>query len=201
VDDWDCRLISVGAAELRVYFSSAARSSNPTYNRDLYLIRSTDLGQNWGAPELSDAGDASQFDRYPAVVQSGPGAFHLAFHRQDTDNLLDPTSDIFVSESSDGLSWSAPTPVTADVPDSKADLFSSYFRSPLLDRWVLSWTRSTGGLAALPVGDSSPVDLTPVLGMGGWSPRTAPASGGLSLLVFVSAGSGTPQLYAVILPL
>jgi len=60
---------------------------------------------------------------------------------------------------------------------------------------------ASGGLVNPPVGGASPIDLTPILGMGGWSTRVAPAQGGLSLMIFVAAQSGTPQLYSVILSL
>ena len=204
VDDWDCTMIPVGASELRIYFSSAARSSNPTYNRDLYVVRSTDLGQTWGAPALSDASHVSQFDRYPAVLQSGPGQFHLVFQRQDTDAILNATSDLFVADSADGLTWSAPVQITSDVADAQPDLFANFYRAPILDRWVMSWTSTsmtTGGLVSQAVGTSAPIDLTPILGMGGWSTRVAPAAGPSSLMVFVASLSGSPQLYAVVLPL
>lgn len=204
VDDWDCKLVPVGSMELRVYFSSAARSSNPTYNRDLYVVRSTDLGQSWGAPSISNASHVSQFDRYPAVVQTGSSEFRMIFQRQDTDFILDSTSDLFVADSTDGLTWNAPVQITSDGSDAQPDLFSSFYRAPIYQQWIMSWTStsfSTGGLVNLPVGGASPVDLTPILGMGGWSTRVAPAQNGRSLLVFVSGLSGTPQLYSVILPL
>ena len=204
VDDWDCKLIQVGASELRVFFSSAARSSNPTYNRDIYVVRSTDLGQTWGTPAISNVSHVSQFDRYPAVVQTGASQFRMIFQRQDTDFLLDSTSDLFVADSTDGLTWNAPVQITSDGSDSQPDLFSNFYWAPIYQRWIMSWTStsfSTGGIVNLPVGGAAPINMTPILGMGGWSTRVAPASGGLSLMVFVAGATGTPQLYSVILPL
>ena len=204
VDDWDCKLMLVGSMELRVYFSSAARSSNPTYNRDIYVVRSTDLGQTWGSPAISDVSHVSQFDRYPAVLQSAPGQFHMIFQRQDTDYILDSTSDLFIADSADGLDWSDPVQITSDGSDSQPDLFASFYPAPLFGPWMMSWTStsfSVGGIVNRPVGGPAPIDMTPILGMGGWSTRVAQAQGGLSLLVFVAGVSGTPQLYSVILPL
>jgi hypothetical protein len=204
VDDWDCKMVPVGAMELRVYFSSAARSSNPTYNRDIYVVRSTDRGQTWGSPVLSNVSHVSQFDRYPAVLQLGPTQFQMIFQRHDTDNFLDSTSDLFVATSADGLAWNAPVQITSDMADAQPDLFANFYLAPIYGQWITSWTStsfSTGGIVNLPVGGASPIDLTPILGMGGWSTRVAPASGSLSLLVFVSSVSGTAQLYSVILPL
>jgi len=204
VDDWDCKLIQVGASELRVYFSSAARSSNPTNNRDIYFVRSTDLGQNWGAPSICDVSDVAQFDRYPAVVESAPGKFRMIFQRQDTDFLLDSTSDLFVADSDDGLTWTSPVQITSDGSDAQPDLFSNFYRAPFLGAWVMSWTSmsfTTGGLVSRRVGGASAVNMTPILGMGGWSTRVATFPNGLSLMVFVASASGAPQLYSVILPL
>ena len=200
VDDWDCKLIPVGASELRVYFSSAERSSNPTYNRDLYVVRSTDLGQTWGAPEISNASHVSQSDRYPAVVEIAPGQFRMIFQRQDTDALLDATSDLHVAESADGLAWSSPAAITSDPSDAVPDVFANFYRAPLLDRWVMSWT-SPAGLISRPVGGVTEVPLSSILGRGGWSTRTAAARDGWSLLVFVSNDTGPARLYSVVLPL
>ena len=200
VDDWDCKLIPVGASELRVYFSSAARSSNPTYNRDIYVVRSTDLGQNWGSPAISNVSHVSQSDRYPAVLESAPGQFRMIFQRQDTDAILDATSDLFVADSTDGLTWNAPLQITSDPSDAVADVFANFYRAPLLHKWVMSWT-SPAGLISQPVGSGSSIELSPVLGMGGWSTRTSAAKDGLSLLIFVSNDAGTARLFSVILPL
>jgi hypothetical protein len=127
----------------------------------------------------------------------------MVCQRQDTDTLLDATSDIFVADSADGLAWSAPVQITSDASDAQHDLFSSFYRAPLYGAWIMSWTStsfSIGGLVGRPIG-GSPVDMTPILGMGGWSTRVAPAANGLSLLVFVASVTGTPQLYSVLLPL
>ena len=204
VDDWDCKAILVGSMELRVYFSSAARSSNPTTNRDIYLVRSPDLGVTWSSPSICDVSDPAQFDRYPAVVEIAPGQFRMIFQRQDTDFLLDSTSDLFVADSADGLIWNTPVQITSDGSDAQPDLFSSFYRAPLLDAWVMSWTSTSftvGGLVSRPVGAATAIDLTPILGMGGWSTRVAPFPNGLSLMIFVASATGTPQLYSVVLPL
>lgn len=200
VDDWDCKLIQVGASELRVYFTSAERSSNPTYNRDIYVVRSTDLGQNWDAPAISDASHVSQSDRYPAVLESAPGQFRMIFQRQDTDALLDSTSDLFMADSTDGLTWNTPVQITSDPSDAVPDVFANFYRAPLLDEWVMSWT-SPAGLISRPVNSASAIELSPILGMGGWSTRTAATQGGESLLIFVSNDAGTARLFSVLLPL
>lgn len=204
VDDWDCKMILVGATELRVYFSSAARSANPTYNRDIYIVRSPDLGRTWEAPAVSNVSHGTEFDRYPAVVRYGQGLFHMIFQRQKTDSIVDDTSDLFMADSADGLAWDPPDQITSDGADLQPDVFSSFYRAPIFGQWMMSWTStafSTGGLVSRPLAGAPPVDMTPILGMGGWSMRVAPAPDGFSLLIFVSNWNGTPQLYSVILPL
>jgi hypothetical protein len=204
VDDSDCKLLVVDSTELRVYFSSAARSTNPTYNRDIYVVRSLDRGRTWGAPVVSDVSHGTEFDRYPAVVRYGQGLFYMIFQRQKTNSIVDGTSDLFVADSPDGLAWDLPEQITSDGADDQPDLFSSFYRAPIFGRWMMSWTSpafSTGGLVSRAVAGAPPVDMTPILGMGGWSMRVAPAPNGYSLLVFVSNPTGSPQLYSVILPI
>ena len=64
----------------------------------------------------------------------------------------------------------------------------------------MSWT-SPAGLISRPVNGASAIELSPILGMGGWSTRTAATQGGESLLIFVSNDAGTARLFSVLLPL
>jgi hypothetical protein len=216
IDDREPQMVAVGATDLRIFFSSAARSNKPQYNRDLYLVISADGGDTWGSPALlktssgTSLSSGSEHDRFPWVAQTSPTRFHLVFQRHVTESIFDPTSDLFVATSSDGLfdNWSEGPQITSDPNDSIHDLFPSVQWIPSAQKWYVTWSSmqypqgSRAGIIGLPIDqlDQFPqaaVDFSGQVKLGGWSARTAVGStANKTLLAFVSNSSTpTPQLF------
>jgi len=195
-------MIAVGASELRLYFSSATRSlpGKQFFNDDILVMRSMDRGLTWQPPTLlTSVSSDNEEDRFVSVVQLAPNNFQMVFNRQATSNLFDPTSDVFVATSTDGLNWNAPVQITSDAMDRVHDLWPNFVFAPVAQQWYLSWTStaySTGGVVLLPLNGQYPaqaIDLQASKNVGGWSTRVAGP-----LLIWVNSTTGTPQLWAAL---
>jgi hypothetical protein len=193
-------MIAVGSSELRLYFSSAQRSQlgKPFFNDDLLVMRSLDRGLNWQPPTLlAGASSDTEQDRFVSVIQLAPNNFQMVLNRQASADLIDPTSDVFLASSSDGLAWGAPFQITANAADNVFDLWPNFIFAPVANQWYLSWTSTAftnGGVVVLPLGGQYPVqavDLDTARGVVGWSTRAAGA-----LMIWVNSTTGTPQLWA-----
>jgi hypothetical protein len=216
IDDREPQMMGVGANDLRIFFSSAARSNKPQYNRDLYLVTSADGGDTWASPALlktpsgASLSSGSEHDRFPWVAQTSPTGFHLVFQRHVTESIFDPTSDLFVATSCFGLfdNWCAGPHITSDPNDSIHDLFPSLQWIPSAQKWYVTWSsmqypqESRAGIIGLPIDqlDQFPqaaADFSGQVKLGGWSARAAVGSAAnKTRLVFVSNNSTpTPQLF------
>jgi hypothetical protein len=110
---------------------------------DLYTAHSTDHGESWSDLTLlhesmdSDIG----YDGAPSITTDGDGHWVVVWMSEDPlDGTLDIDDDIFVATSTDGLTWSTPSPLNSDaaVPDQLDD------KSPRIitdgaGRWLTVW--------------------------------------------------------------
>jgi hypothetical protein len=125
----------------------------------------------------------------------------MTFNRQKTADLFDPTSDVFLASSADGLNWSIPQQVTSDSLDQTPDLWPNLVFAPVAQQWYLNWTSTafvSGGAIALPIGGqyaTNAIDLYKRSGIVGWSIRTAGP-----LAIWVNSTTRTPQLWSAIAP-
>lgn len=114
--------------DLRVYFNSHTRVT-PGKN-DIYVIKSTDNGDTWGAPaEVTSLNTASEQSTFPTVVQLSANSFISSLVRwklEPSSDFLDKTSDIFYASSADGDNWTVEQ-VTSDAGDTLNDLVPTFF--------------------------------------------------------------------------
>jgi hypothetical protein len=213
VDDTEPMLVASDPNEFLVYFVSAQRGISlpkSAYNRDIYSVRSENQGSTWTEPTiitLIEPKSDNVSDRFPRVIKIATNDFRLVFQRQATDNLFDPTGDLMLSSSTNGITWTVPTQITSDPSDSEFDLFPNFIFAPKLGQWTISWltthvNSTTGGIFNLPLNKSgqypaAAIDLSSIIGISGWSTRIASPSSGKSLIVFVSSSTGKPQLWSV----
>lgn len=121
-------LVRRAADDLRIYFCSTTRGT-PGEN-EVFVARSIDDGAHWPTidpvPGLNATGAQSAFAH---VVPLAGGEFIATFARWAggaTGDALDPTTDIFYAESSDGEAWTVEG-VTHDVPDTLVDFSPALF--------------------------------------------------------------------------
>ncbi len=213
VDDWAPAALLDSSGELRIYFASQARGASGS--RDLYLVRSTDGGGSWQPAELLEEVSSSDHEMFPWVVERGPDDYAMVFERYDMSggsNFFDPSSDIFLSTSTDGSTWTAPLPVTVDAADDQVDALPSLFWAPVAEQWILGWTSTAhsipprGDLLELALDDrgdypAAALNRSAVHGVPGWSARVADTPNpDVILMVWVSnATSVHPKLYGQLL--
>ncbi len=191
LDDWVPTVVEGVDGTLFVYFVSEVRdASNPTSEIFVTTLRP---GESvWDAPApVTAINDATMHDHLPSAARVGDQIV-LVWMRYDTSvslPWLTSKSDLYVSTSLDGLSWTSPTKVTNDTAD-VVHIFPA-FASTLEGGSSIVWLSTRLGpprvfeigfdeidsypssaveLAALPQGYSHRVAATPTPGvrMGTW---------------------------------
>jgi hypothetical protein len=122
-------LVRVSATDLRIFFVSHTRVA-PLGKEGIFVTKSTDNGASWGAPaEVATLNSATEQSSLPNIVRLPSGLFTAAFQRwklNPSNDVFDPTSDIFYGESNDGDTWTT-SQVTVDAADSQNDLAPAFF--------------------------------------------------------------------------
>jgi hypothetical protein len=145
VDDWVPAAVEAPDGTLLVYFVSEVRNaSNPT--SEIYVVA---LPPGGSPSEPVDAGvnDPTMHDHLPSVARVG-NEFVLVWMRYDTSATLPwqaTKSDLYMSTSLDGLSWSVPAPITNDA-GSIVHIFPS-LTSTLQATWSIVWLSTRMGPA------------------------------------------------------
>jgi hypothetical protein len=117
VDDWVPTPAFASDGTLFVYFVSEIRDAgNPT--SDIYMTSKGPSDANWSNPvSLTAINSTTEHDQLPFVARTGVG-FTMVWVRHDTSQhlpWLNPKSQLYLSTSPDGVSWSAPLQVTNDA--------------------------------------------------------------------------------------
>jgi hypothetical protein len=119
----------VSATDLRVFFVSHTRVA-PLGKDGIFVAKSIDNGVTWGAAvEAASLNSATEQTSLPSIVRLSSGLFTATFQRwklNPSNDVLDPTNDIFYGESNDGDTWTAGQ-VTFDAGDNQNDLAPSFF--------------------------------------------------------------------------
>ncbi|HEY8145744.1 MAG TPA: sialidase family protein [Kofleriaceae bacterium] len=176
IEDWVPTIAERPDGDLQIVLVSRIRDESGPH--DLYTATSDDGGETWSevAP-LAALNDAAEQDHLPYLARTG-AELTLVWNRCDADPATpwtNPTSDVLASTSSDGDSWSAPRPITADDDGGVLDVFPALFADHA-DTWSLVWVTTalepTGTVVALPLDGAYP-DERAALPMTGYSPRVA----------------------------
>jgi hypothetical protein len=121
-------IVQIAANELRVYFVSTTRNT-PNKN-DIFVATSVSNGDAWQSPtEVPSLNSATEQSSLPTVLRLPNGSFVAALQRfklNPSNDVLDPSSDIFFAESANGATWSVDR-VTSDPADFFNDLAPSLF--------------------------------------------------------------------------
>ena len=139
VDDWVPTLTRAADGTLLVYFVSSLRGAQNATS-DLYVAVRPPGNPAWDdAVPVSGLNSMTAHDHLPFASRTG-NDITLVWVRHDTTEplpWLNPKSDTFSAVSSNGLSWSAPTPVTREV-GRVVNLFPALYPS-LGGQWSLVW--------------------------------------------------------------
>lgn len=207
VDDFVPYPVALGPA-LFIYFDRGVGTS--TGSRDLYFVRSDDGGATWTeAAALDDLNHALEMDSFPFVTTNPGGGLTMIWLRyappaQGPTPYLDPSSDLVLSTSADGVHWSAPTAVTANdgaqIVDSIPSLYSE--GGDLHALWTSNLVDPTrGDIVELHLGGGatypdSLVNLTTANAAPGWSARAiATHQLGMYIRVWVSTITGSKKVH------
>ena len=122
-------VVRVSVTDLRIFFVSHTRVA-PTGKDGIFVAKSIDNGATWGAPaEVATLNSVTEQTSLPTIVRLPSGLFTATFQRwklNPSNDVLDPTNDIFYGESNDGDNWTA-SQVTSDPADNQNDLAPSFF--------------------------------------------------------------------------
>ena len=161
-------IVAASDGRLLAYFVSGYRGGDT--RRQLQVAVRDSAG--WHAPvALGGVDDAASNAVFPHAVEVSPGAFLLAFTRYDLaagDDAFDPSAEVLVSSSADGVQFDAPTVVSGPSP-ARVDVFPWIY--PESDgRWSVLWVTESGTL-------TRPLDLSSAeapIDIPGYSPRLVP---------------------------
>jgi hypothetical protein len=199
LEDWVPTLAETPDGRLVIVFVSRFRGAGSTY--DLYSVVSGDGGDTWGAPvALDDVNDPAAHDHLPSLARTDAG-LALAWVRCDTTSSTpweNPSADVLLATSTDGVRWTAPANVTHD--SGILDVFPGLYRR-FDGAWSLVWvstaTSAAGSVVDVPVAGVAayPAGRTE-LPLAGYSPRiVATPRAGVYLGVTVQGATGAQDLY------
>jgi len=170
---------------LRIFFVSHTRVA-PFGKDGIFVAKSADNDATWGAPvEITTLNSATEQASLPAMTRLSTGLFTAAFQRwklNPSNDVLDPTNDIFYAESNDGDTWTA-TQVTSDSADNQNDLAPSFFfdhnGNPHLVWGTTAFGDPAGDIVHMKVSDRASYPnlvgrLTSTPGLPDHSPRIVP---------------------------
>lgn len=149
------------------------------------VVRSTDNGQTWSTEQTIV--NSSMSDAIPYMARTGDH-LTLVWNRYVATTTAElpymaPTSDVMLSTSNDGITWT--TPVTV-AHDTSYNLFPALYADPA-GAWWITW-QTSGGVVAQPIAGTAPTATLPVTPVTGYSPRAA-AVAGRSVVAWVEGSS------------
>jgi hypothetical protein len=177
-------IVPAAANDLRIYFASTTRNT-PNKN-DIFVATSVSNGDAWQSPtEVPSLNSVTEQSSLPTVLRLPNGSFVAALQRfklNPSNDVLDPSSDIFFAESANGATWSVDQ-VTSDPGDFFNDLAPSLFIDHA-GAVRLAWGATqfgdpTGDLVQMPAANRASFPgfvglLTAAIGTPDHSPRLIP---------------------------
>jgi hypothetical protein len=120
------RVVRFAPDDLRVYFASTTRKTLGVY--DLFVARSTDDGASFAEPtEVVSLNEATQQSAFAWVEKVSASSYVAVLDRWTIGlGFLDPSTDVYWAESSDGESWTVET-VSVDPADDQVDFTPAPF--------------------------------------------------------------------------
>lgn len=124
-DQFPC-VVRFAPDDLRIYFASTTRKTLGVY--DLFVSRSTDDGATFAEPtEAASLNEATQQSAFAWVEKVSPSSYLAVLDRWTIGlGFLDPSTDVYLAESSDGESWTVDT-VSTDPTDDQVDFTPALF--------------------------------------------------------------------------
>lgn len=156
---------------------------NGTNNTDIFIVKSTNGGNNWSAPKRvnTDIGNAHQFFTW-MTVDPGTGIIYIVYY--DRRNYSDNQTDVYVARSIDGGDTFTEFKVSqSPFTPTSSIFFGDYSNISALNGKVYPiWTRLEGGQRSVwmtIIQDSLPNQATSTFSsLAGWNLLSAPISVG-----------------------
>lgn len=175
IDDWVPALAAMPDGTLLVVFASSYRAP-PLWA--LWATSSAD-GTTWEEPTRLELGGAEN-DHLPFLARLDDGLAMTWVRYEDTSRTPweDPSADVMVSRSADGVTWDPPIAVTDDDAAGVLDVFSTLFARHD-GAWHLAWVSSAapaGVVLDLPLAEAGTAAEPVSLPLPGYSPRITATS-------------------------
>jgi hypothetical protein len=147
LDDWVPTIAEKPDGGLIVVLVAAKRESS-VGNNQLYVVTRSPTQTAWSAPVSMSVNSPTAHDHLPFIARTGSNELTLVWSRftGDEDFITNPRSDLMLSRSADGVSWSAPITVTTDQRGQNlfAQLYQRHDGS-----WTLLWLSTRTGAQAM----------------------------------------------------
>jgi BNR repeat protein len=199
IEDWVPTIAERPDGDLQIVFVSHIRGESEPH--DLYTVTSSDGGETWSevAP-LAALNDAAEQDHLPFLARTGEDEMTITWNRCDAEPAIpweNATSDVLVSTSPDGDSWTEPRAITADDAGGVLDVFPALYPSHAGD-WSLVWVttaiEATGSVVDVALSGVYPDDRG-TLPMTGYSPKIAATpTDGIYLGAWVEGPTGQQDI-------
>ncbi len=199
--DWAPAIYEDTKGTLRILWSSRR-----TGNREIWMTRSIDGGKTWLSPDQVTR--SSEEDDYPHALVTPSGEHYLVWARYRRGSAMleldkDPSSDVVLATSHDGVVWSAPVVASfADTDNKFVDILPAVFQDADKKQVLVSWTSRRTGVRGdiLARSITSPTSqvfqLTRSDARDYSSKIVATRQPGEYLMVWVSSRDGKPDIYA-----
>jgi hypothetical protein len=156
LDDWLPTIAEAPDGTLVVIFVNSKRDT-ATGNNQLYRVTRSPTQTTWSAPVAMSVNSATEHDHLPFIARTGAGELTLVWSRFAgvPDFIANPRSDLMMSKSADGLTWSTPIRVTSDQRGQS--LFPTMYQKHD-GTWSLLWLSTRTGsplMYELPVASAS----------------------------------------------
>jgi hypothetical protein len=115
IDDWVPTVAEAPDGTLIVVLVAAKRDAT-VGNNQLYRVTKSPTQSSWSAPVAMSVNSATEHDHLPFIARTGTNELTLVWVRFAgvPDFIANARSDLMMSKSADGLTWSTPVRVTSD---------------------------------------------------------------------------------------
>jgi hypothetical protein len=145
VEDWVPTLVPGADGTLFIYFVSAKRTPSSPVS-EIYVASRRPSETSWSeAMAVAGINSAAEHDHLPFAARTSDRVA-LVWVRHDASQALpwlNPKSDLYYASSTDGLTFTAPVPVTSE-PGSVVNLFPQLYSSHAGD-WNILWLSTRAG--------------------------------------------------------